>query len=68
MALTIMKGRDYGLPDYNTARASMGLRTIKTFDDFYHLNPELNQTVGGQQVILHTRKHIDKHIYVHIYI
>ncbi|KAK7492719.1 hypothetical protein BaRGS_00016024, partial [Batillaria attramentaria] len=42
--LTIMKGRDYGLPDYNTARKEMGLEPIGDFDEFYLMNPELNTT------------------------
>ena len=39
--LTIMKGRDFGLPDYNTVRATMGL---PTFDSFEEVNPWLNKT------------------------
>ncbi|PVD36104.1 hypothetical protein C0Q70_03077 [Pomacea canaliculata] len=31
VVLTIMKGRDYGLPDYNTARRHMGLPPIANF-------------------------------------
>lgn len=45
--LTIMKGRDYGLPDYNTARREMGLEPIKSFDDFFKINPELGATAEG---------------------
>ncbi|CAG5124174.1 unnamed protein product [Candidula unifasciata] len=39
--LTIMKGRDYGLPDYNTVRVTMGLKEKISFED---VNPWLNQT------------------------
>ncbi|XP_014788035.1 dual oxidase isoform X1 [Octopus bimaculoides] len=34
----IMKGRDYGLPDYNTARAALGMKKIESWQD---INPEL---------------------------
>lgn len=38
VAYTIMKGRDYGLPDYNTVREQIGLRRMKSFED---INPRL---------------------------
>lgn len=37
-ALNIMRGRDNGLPDYNTARVSYGLHKKKTWKD---INPQL---------------------------
>lgn len=37
-ALNIMRGRDNGLPDYNTARAYFGLPARKTWNE---INPEL---------------------------
>lgn len=37
-ALNIMRGRDSGLPDYNTARAAFGLPKKKNWTD---INPEL---------------------------
>ncbi|XP_012943057.2 dual oxidase [Aplysia californica] len=39
--LTIMKGRDYGLPDYNTVRETMGLPRVESFEE---INPWLNKT------------------------
>jgi dual oxidase len=33
-----MKGRDYGLPDYNTVREKIGLPPFRTFED---INPKL---------------------------
>uniref|UniRef100_A0A2C9KDP5 NAD(P)H oxidase (H2O2-forming) n=1 Tax=Biomphalaria glabrata TaxID=6526 RepID=A0A2C9KDP5_BIOGL len=39
--LTIMKGRDYGLPDYNTVRKTMGLEEKNSFEE---INPQLNRT------------------------
>lgn len=39
--LTIMKGRDYGLPDYNTVRKTMGLEEKTSFEE---INPQLNRT------------------------
>ncbi len=40
-ALNIMRGRDNGLPDYNTVRKCHGLPVAKDFTD---INPELNRT------------------------
>ncbi|XP_016945189.3 dual oxidase [Drosophila suzukii] len=40
-ALNIMRGRDNGLPDYNTARESYGLKRHKTWTD---INPPLFET------------------------
>ncbi|KAH9505499.1 hypothetical protein Btru_057458 [Bulinus truncatus] len=41
VVLTIMKGRDYGLPDYNTVRKTLGLPQVNSFEE---INPELNRT------------------------
>lgn len=44
-ALNIMRGRDNGLPDYNTAREYFGLPKVKTFNEInaplFEDNPEL---------------------------
>ena len=45
-----MKGRDYGLPDYNTARYELGFEPLTTFEDFFIINPELNKTEHGRKV------------------
>ena len=36
-----MRGRDYGLPDYNTVREQMGLPRIDRWEE---INPLLNKT------------------------
>merc|ERR1719354_788936 len=36
MAINIQRGRDHGLPDYNTARQSFGMKKIENFKD---MNP-----------------------------
>lgn len=41
VAQTIMRGRDYGLPDYNSVRQAVGLVQRS---DWAEINPELNQT------------------------
>ncbi|KAK7092277.1 hypothetical protein V1264_008051 [Littorina saxatilis] len=51
VVLTIMKGRDYGLPDYNTARREMGLTPLNNISDFLVINPELNETQAGQDLV-----------------
>nr|XP_006628861.1 PREDICTED: dual oxidase 2-like [Lepisosteus oculatus] len=38
VALTIQRGRDNGLPSYNTARAAFGLKPVLSWED---INPEL---------------------------
>ena len=40
-ALNIMRGRDSGLPDYNTARKCYGLDTVATWEE---INPLLAST------------------------
>ena len=34
VSLNIQRGRDHGLPDYNTARKALGLKYYDSFDDF----------------------------------
>lgn len=42
MALNIQRGRDHGLPDFNSARRAYGLDPV-TFDDFDHLNASVKE-------------------------
>ncbi|XP_063423293.1 dual oxidase-like isoform X1 [Mytilus trossulus] len=41
VAQTIMRGRDYGLPDYNSVRKAVGLKPVSTWAE---INVELNKT------------------------
>ncbi|KAF7658751.1 hypothetical protein LDENG_00008450 [Lucifuga dentata] len=41
VALTIQRGRDFGLPSYTEVRQALDLPPVKTFED---INPELNST------------------------
>lgn len=41
MALTIQRGRDFGLQGYAEVRNTLGLPPLETFDD---LNPELSSS------------------------
>lgn len=36
-----MRGRDYGLPDYNSVRKAVGLKPVSTWAE---INVELNKT------------------------
>lgn len=49
MALNVQRGRDHGLPDFNSARRAYGLAPV-TFDNFTHLN----KTVGKSTNALET--------------
>ena len=44
-ALNLQRGRDHGLPDYNTLRAAYGLAPMLGFDQI-SLDPELNQALA----------------------
>ena len=50
VSTSIMRGRDHGLPDYNSARKSFGLREIKRWEDInpqlYKENPEVCSSVS----------------------
>uniref|UniRef100_A0A8C9STW7 NAD(P)H oxidase (H2O2-forming) n=1 Tax=Scleropages formosus TaxID=113540 RepID=A0A8C9STW7_SCLFO len=41
VALTIQRGRDFGLPSYNQARESFGLQPVGSWEE---INPDLNRT------------------------
>lgn len=45
MAINIQRGRDHGLPDFNSAREAFGLRKYEKFEDF-------NRTVASDVVSL----------------
>uniref|UniRef100_UPI003AAC009E dual oxidase 1 isoform X1 n=1 Tax=Centroberyx gerrardi TaxID=166262 RepID=UPI003AAC009E len=40
VAMTVQRGRDFGLPSYNKVRQALDLPPVKTFED---INPELNR-------------------------
>ncbi len=42
--LTVMRGRDHGLPDYNTVRRALGLDPIRRWADINH---NLSAQVGA---------------------
>lgn len=50
MAINIQRGRDHGLPDYNTARQAMGLSKMPSF---YDINPSLFDDTPGVSSLFH---------------
>ena len=52
-AINIMRGRDSGLPDYNTARKCYALDKIKRFED---INPKLAETDKGRAIFQNMKK------------
>ncbi|XP_065166773.1 dual oxidase 2-like [Atheta coriaria] len=43
MAINVQRGRDHGLPDFNTARRAYGLKPYTSFDDFKTITPEVKE-------------------------
>lgn len=41
MALNIQRGRDHGVPDYNSARVAYGLHEVRDINHFHHLPPDV---------------------------
>ncbi|XP_025152426.1 dual oxidase 2 [Harpegnathos saltator] len=41
MALNIQRGRDHGVPDFNSARRAYGLHEVKNVSHFVHVSPEI---------------------------
>jgi dual oxidase len=47
MALNIQRGRDHGLPDYNTARQVFGLKRRENLNDFKNVDLEVSMQHQG---------------------
>jgi dual oxidase len=45
MAINIQRGRDHGLPDYNTARQAFGLKRKENMNDFKNLDLEVSYAI-----------------------
>jgi len=46
MAVNIQRGRDHGLPDYNTARAAFGLPKWESFTEFAKNHSQISPDVS----------------------
>lgn len=42
MAINIQRGRDHGLPDYNTARQAFGLKRREDLNDFKNVDAKVS--------------------------
>lgn len=62
MAINIQRGRDHGLPDYNTAREAYGLKRRDNLDDFKNVDPEVNYATCS---VLEFSKNIQKLIFLY---
>ena len=49
MAVNIQRGRDHGLPDYNTARRAYGLKAKEKFIDIKATESYINDTVSFKE-------------------
>jgi len=52
MAVNIQRGRDHGLPDYNTARAAFGLKKWENFTEFANNCTEIHRRASYMDLIL----------------
>lgn len=46
MAINIQRGRDHGLPDFNSARKAFGLLPYKSFDNFTEVNENVRYLIS----------------------
>lgn len=54
VAMTIQRGRDFGLPSYTEIRRALDLPPVKTFEE---INPELTRTNPQVKVAVPQRHH-----------
>lgn len=44
IALNVQRGRDHGVPDYNSARRAYDLHQVKSINHFTHLDEKVRST------------------------
>lgn len=62
MAINIQRGRDHGLPDYNTARRHMGLEPLESLEPDHFRN--VTKSLVGTEVTIQSQTSSNKTVII----